>query len=68
MDKVEIDGDTADRIVVCSLKDTILMLREDIRKLRKKKRLSDWEKMCLAEAFSSLDHLEKTFDYYGGKL
>jgi hypothetical protein len=68
MNKVEIDADTADRIVVCSLKDTILMLREDIKKLRSKKRLSDWEKMCVAEAFSSLDHLEKTFDYYGGKI
>jgi hypothetical protein len=68
MDKVEIDGDTADRIVVCSLKDSILMLRRDIKKLRNKKHLSSWEKMCLAEAFSSLDHLEKTFDYYGGKL
>jgi hypothetical protein len=68
MNKVEIDGDTADRIVACSLKESILMLRGDIKKLRNKKRLSDWEKMCLAEAFSSLDHLEKTFDYYGGKL
>jgi hypothetical protein len=68
MNKVEIDADTADRIVVCSLKDTILMLREDVKKLRNKKRLSDWEKMCLAEAFSSLNHLEKTFDYYGGKI
>ena len=68
MDKVEIDGDTADRIVVCSLKDTILSLREDITKLRNKKRLSNWEKTCLTEALLSLDHLEKTFDYYGGKL
>lgn len=68
MDKIEIDGDTADRIVVCSLKDSILGLREDIKKLKNKKCLSNWEKMCLAEAFSSLDHLEKTFDYYGGNL
>lgn len=68
MHKIEIDADTADRIVVCSLKEIILSLREDIKKLRNKKRLSNWEKMCLEEAFSSLDHLEKTFDYYGGKI
>ena len=68
MKKVEIDVDTADRIVVCSLKDSILILRGDIKKLRNKKHLSSWEKMCLAEGISSLDHLEKTFNYYGGKL
>jgi hypothetical protein len=68
MYKVEIDGDTADRIVFCCLKESIVLLRGDIKKLRKKKCLSDWEKTCLEEAFSSLDHLEKTFDYYGGKL
>ncbi len=37
MDKVEIDGDTADRIVVCSLRETINYLRNDIKYLKKKK-------------------------------
>lgn len=68
MDKVEIDGDTADRIVICSLKDSILYLREDIKKYRKKKRLTEWEKIEFADASLALNHLEKTFDYYGGNL
>lgn len=68
MDKIEIDYETADRIVVASLKDSIQGLREDIKDLKKKKKLSQWEKMNLAENSLSLDHLEKTFNYYGGNL
>ena len=68
MDKIEIDYETADRIVVVSLRDSIQGLREDIKDLKKKKKLSQWEKMNLAEKSLSLDHLEKTFDYYGGNL
>ena len=67
-DKIEIDYETADRIVVVSLRDSIQGLREDIKDLKKKKKLSQWEKMNLAEKSLSLDHLEKTFDYYGGNL
>ena len=68
MDKVEIDGDTADRIVVCSLKDSIKTLRAEIKRYRSKKKLSQWEKNEVADCFQSLEHLEKTFDYYGGNL
>ena len=68
MDKVEIDGDTADGIVIASLKDSIACLHESINKLKRKKRLTAWEKQDVADAYLSLDHLEKTFDYYGGNI
>lgn len=68
MDKVEIDGDTADRIVICSLKDSIKTLRADIKKYGSKKKPSKWEKDELVDCLQSLEHLEKTFDYYGGNL
>jgi hypothetical protein len=68
MDKVEIDGDTADRIVVCSLRETINYLRNDIKYLKKKKRLTECQKQEFADVVSALDHLEKTFDFYGGNL
>lgn len=68
MDKVEIDGDTADAIVRASLKDSIANLRQFIKVCKSKKRLSEWDKEELAETKSALDYLEKTYDYYGGNL
>jgi hypothetical protein len=68
MDKIEIDGETSDRIIVVSLKESIRGLRENITHLKKKKKLSEWEKMTLEEHCLSLNHLEKTFDYYGGNI
>lgn len=68
MDKVEIDGDTADGIVRASLKDSIACLRNCIKEYKSKKRLTEWQKEDMAEARYSLDHLEKTFDYYGGNI
>ncbi len=68
MHKVEIDDDTADRIVVCSLKQSILYLREDVKKIKKKKYPSNWDKMTVAENILALDYLEKTLNYYGGNI
>jgi chaperonin cofactor prefoldin len=68
MDKVEIDGDTADRIVVCSLKDSIEYLKKEIKTLKRKKKLDDWEMLQLADNVIELDAMEKVFDYYGGNL
>jgi hypothetical protein len=65
---VEIDPETADGIVRCSLKQTIEYFREDISDLKKKKKLEDYQKRELADLIVSLDAMEKTFDYYGGNL
>lgn len=66
MHKVEIDDETADRIVLCSLKDSIELLEESVIRLQKKKSLKSYEKIDLMECTSDLDALKKTYDYYGG--
>lgn len=68
MPKIEIDGDTADRIVVCSIKEAIKHLKEEIKHFKRSKRLSDWEKKQLAEDLIDLDALEKVYNYYGGNI
>lgn len=68
MDKVEIDADTADKIVVASLKDQIRILRSQLKKYMGKRKLNAWEKDDLQESLQTLEYLTKTFDYYGGNL
>jgi hypothetical protein len=68
--KVEIDSDTADGITRASLKQSIAYLREDIAKLKKKKKskIEYYQHHELGELIILLDAIEKTFDYYGGNL
>ena len=69
MDKVEIDGETADRIVICSLRESINYTKKDIVKYKNRKsRLNSWEKQELADLVVHLTHLEAVFEYYGGHL
>jgi hypothetical protein len=68
MDKVEIDGDTADRIVVCSLKETMKYLKEDITKYKKYKKLSNYQKEELTDLITHLHHIRAVYEYYGGNL
>lgn len=64
---IEIDGDTADRIVVCSLKDSLDTLRRGIALLRRKRKLDEWEQRELDEQLADMDFLKRTLEYYGGK-
>ncbi len=66
MEKVYIDGDTADGIVVASLKDTMKTLRTEIKRLKSMRTLSPCQMEDLADAVLHLDAMEKVFDYYGG--
>lgn len=68
MPKIEIDGDTADRIVVCSLREAIEYLKKEIKHLKKSKKPDDWEKKQLAEDIADLDAMEKVYNYYGGNI
>jgi hypothetical protein len=65
---VEIDPETADGIVVASVKQTIEYLRKDIAVLRKVKKAEDYQKRDLADQIRTLDAMEEVFDYYGGNL
>ena len=68
--QVEIDPETADGITRASLKQSILYIREDIVKLKKKKKgkIEYYQHHELGELIIILDAIEKTFDYYGGNL
>lgn len=71
MKKVEIDGDTADRIVVCSLEDSIYSLKKSIKAYKKDLRKDGKDshaKLELEECTRFLEALEATYEYYGGNL
>ena len=71
MDKVGIDGETADRIVVCSLKDSIRSIKDSIKELKKDLRKDgkdSYAKLELGECMRFLDALETTYEYYGGNI
>jgi len=71
MKKVEIDGDTADRIVVCSLEDTIHSLKDSIKAYKKDLRKDGKDnhaKLEIGECTRFLAALEITYEYYGGNL
>mgnify|MGYP003340723658 CR=1 FL=1 len=63
-----IDDDVADQLVCSTLAVSIDYLREDIKKLIKKKKLAPYEKEDLADFQRSLAALEEVFDYYGGNI
>jgi hypothetical protein len=66
--KVEIDPETADRITLCTLRESIKYLKEDITTLKKKKKLQAHEKIDVADAIKDLAVLEGAYDYYGGNI
>jgi hypothetical protein len=66
--KVEIDPETADGVVRCSLKQTMTYLREDIATFKKAKKLESYQKQDLAEHIVALEAMEEVYDYYGGNL
>ena len=66
--KMEIDNETADRIVICALQDSMGPLRDDIVKLKRKKKLKGHEKENLANFIRHLDAIEAVYDYFGGNL
>ena len=63
---LEVNEETLDRVILCSLKQTIGYLKDDVKKLKKKKKLDEYELRQLAEDVLDLDALERTFEYYGG--
>jgi hypothetical protein len=67
--KLEIDGDTADRIVVCSLKDSIRSIKDSMKAYRKDLRKNGKDnhaKLELGECMRFLDAMETVYEYYGG--
>jgi hypothetical protein len=65
---VKIDHDTADRITVCTLRESIKTLKNNIDKLNQKKKLKKYEIRDLQDNIKCLAYLEGAYDYYGGNL
>ena len=64
---IPIDDETADRIVICSLKEAVETLDEHIALLEKNKNnLEEYEKDDLAEAILDRVALKRAYNYYGG--
>ena len=70
--QISIDYDTADQIVICSLKDSIDLLAENTDRLLKRhserQKLSDHERQVLSEELDELSALRKVYYYYAGNL
>lgn len=67
--KLEIDGDTADHIVVCSLKESIRHIKKSMKAYRKDLRKDGKDnhaKLELGECIRFLDAMETVYEYYGG--
>ena len=65
--KIEIDSDTADHIVSCSLKDSIKTLRKEIKTLKGRAKHTEWDKRQLAEDIIEVSAMEKVYYFYTGK-
>ena len=63
-----IDDEVADQLVCSSLEVSISVLKDEISKLNKKKKLKDYEKEDLSHCHKYLVGLELAFDYYGGNM
>ena len=64
---LQIDDETADRIVICTLRNSIQSLDEHIAQLKKnKKKLQKYQKTDLAQALIDRDALKQAHNYYGG--
>ncbi len=65
--KIDVSDEFLDELVVSSLRESISMLKDEIKRLKNKKRLADYEKEDLADSILHLDGLQKAYAYYGGK-
>jgi hypothetical protein len=63
---VQIDYDTADRIIVCTLKDSMNSLKREIKNLRSKKNLLPHQKGDLEYYIKDLNAMKIVYEYYGG--
>lgn len=64
---LEIDDDTAEGLVRAMLKESIDVTKWHIKDLKKIKKPESFQKEDLADSILHLDHLQKTYEYYGGK-
>lgn len=66
MDKVTIDGDTADGITRASLKESMKYLSSDIKKLQRVKNRKGYQTDELNDNIAVHNAMKKVYEYYGG--
>ena len=66
--QVTLDDEAADRIVICSLRESIDTLEHSINKIARRKKLTPYDRMVLVEEMDDLCALQKVYNYYGGNL
>ena len=64
--KLEIDDDVVDGIVIATLNESIEGLENDIKRIKKIKKLTECQERDLGDAMIYLDALKRTRYYYGG--
>lgn len=64
--KIEIDDETLDGIVVCTLTESIEALDEQIKRIKKIKNRKSHQEEDLKDALLHIDALKRTRYYYGG--
>jgi len=66
--QLTLDDEAADRIVICSLRESIDTLERSINKITSRKKLTAYDRMALVEEMDDLSALQKVYNYYGGNL
>jgi hypothetical protein len=65
---LELDDEVADSIVCSTIKQSMKYLKKDIKTLKAKKNLENFQKEDLGHNIHVLAALEIAYDYYGGNL
>lgn len=65
---IEVDYETADKIIIQGLRESIECVKLDIDRLSTQRTLREFEKQDLDYCTNMLVHLEAVYDYYGGDL
>ena len=65
--KLTLDEEMLDGVIVSALTNAITINEEQLKRLKKKKKLVPHEKEDLADCIYTLDALKRTRYYYGGE-
>lgn len=66
--KIEMDDEFVDHIVASAIKEHISYVKKNIRELKKKKNLKDFEQQDLGYNVKLLASLQDAHGYFGGNL
>lgn len=65
---LKLDDDTVDGLVCAVLKESIDIAKEEIKHLKKMKKVESHNKEDLADCILNLDAMETVYNYFGGNI